>query len=136
MSPPNPRKGRGTHLRLPLAPALGPTSPSLHKAGPEAGARPAGRLPGRDWTQARRPAAPAALPRRVSSSRPGRGGRAPRLALGGPGSRAPLLFRRQSPGEARRTRAVPLATPEVVASSARRPGRRGGGGRPGAGVTP
>lgn len=72
MSPPNPRKGRGTHLRLPLAPALGPTSPSLHKAGPEAGARPAGRPPGRDWTQARRPAAPAALPRRVSSSRTGR----------------------------------------------------------------
>ena len=28
MSPPNPRKGRGTHLRLPLAPALGPTSPT------------------------------------------------------------------------------------------------------------
>lgn len=73
MSPQNPRKGRGTHLRLPLAPALGPTSPSLHKAGPEAGARPAGRPPGRDWTRARRPAAPAAVPRRVSSSRPGRG---------------------------------------------------------------
>lgn len=98
MSPPNPRKGRGTHLRLPLAPALGPTSPSLHKAGPEAGARPAGRPPGRDWTGARRPAAPAAVPRRVSSSSPGRGGRSPQLAFGGAGSRAPRLFGDSPPG--------------------------------------
>lgn len=98
MSPPNPREGRGTHLRLPLAPALGPTSPSLHKAGPEAGARPAGRPPGRDWTGARRPAAPAAVPRRVSCSSPGRGGRAPRLALGGAGSRAPRFSGDIPPG--------------------------------------
>lgn len=52
------------------------------------------------------------------------------------GKPGPPPFRRQSPGEARRTRAVPLATPEVAASSARRPGRRGGGGLPGVEGTP
>lgn len=56
VSPSNPKKGRGTHLRLPPAPALGPTSPCQHKAVPKSGARPAGRPPGREWTWAWRPA--------------------------------------------------------------------------------
>lgn len=60
----------------------------------------------------------------------------PQAGLRRRGKPGPPPFRRQSPGEARRTRAVPLATPEVAASSARRPGRRGGGGLPGVEGTP
>lgn len=51
---------------------------------------------------------------------------------------APRLSRRKNPGEAQRTRAVPLATPEVAASSAGRLGLEGrrGRGAPGAASRP
>lgn len=135
VSPSNPKKGRGTHLRLPPAPALGPTSPCRHKAVRSRGpGLQGGRLdasgagPGDPRGSGRaRHRSPASL-----GSRPGREGRASLLvlqgagsSLGRPGPRAfPSKRFQRKPGA---THAARLATPEVAASSVERLGRPGRG---------
>lgn len=123
MSPSNPKKGRGTHLRLPPAPALGPTSPCQHKAVPKPGGRPAGRPPGREWTWAWRPARlrPRKPPIAGESQFPSRTGRTRFLAR---------PSRRGKP--ARQPRAPSLSIqefPEKAWRDPRRPASHARGGR-------
>lgn len=135
MSPPNPKKGRGTHLRLPPAPALGPTpAPSTkppRRQGP-------GLLGGR--LDAAGPGDPRVLgPRRppiagesrvpvpdVKDALPGAG-----ILPRRPG---PQPLRRRVPEKARRSPRIPPATPEVPASGVESPGRPAAAGSRAAGA--
>jgi hypothetical protein len=116
------REGPETHLRLPPAPALGPTSPGQHKAAARAAARTAARPPGRHRTRPGDRGAGRASRRSLATLQfPSRGGkdatlewpptRGPRLSMGSPRGRpgAPLT--------------VPPGTPEVAASTSPGPGR-------------
>lgn len=124
--PPNPEKGRGTHLRLPPRPPSAPP-PLPAQSRPEGRGRACsgGRLDAPDpATRVPGPRGPPTADRRRAQSarRPGRG--RPR---GGPwnpeapAARAPQPLRRRVPGKARRGPRVPLATPEVAACGAESP---------------
>lgn len=95
MSPPNPEKGHGTHLRLPPAPALGPTSPgSRTKPSRRRGPRPReGGRPDAARTRPRNPAgeigaAQAATPETSLEGAPVAGGKGVRARC--PPAPAPL----------------------------------------------
>lgn len=133
-----PDRRKGVSPRIP-GKAAGPTSappgsrlrpplPSLHKAGPEAGARPAGRPPGRDWTGARRPAAPAAD--RFPGASPVQSDGADRSQSWpseAPKPGAPSTGDSPQGGQAHSRRPANSPRPRWRRSRAAHPGRRGGG---------